>query len=225
MATKPQLAMIHIGKASLRLDDGDYRDIMQQMFGVRSAKDLNGKQAGEFIEWFEKQGFESKKPSAPLAPLVRGEQKSPSDGKETINEKQQECIEAFRLYLGWDEKRMMKHCKKIVKEWWPQNRAQGVKLTINLIVINAERILRNIRFLDESKLTTWERGFLYFNQPNALEEFGFYVSNKNKRGKRTMPKCSLLKLFEILRNRPMKPLGVGPVETSVIPHSGHEGNE
>lgn len=213
MATRSQLALIHIGKASLRLDDGDYRNLMESMFSVRSAKDLNGKQAGELIDWFQKQGFES---SAAYPSGARGQRKNitriqpPSDGKETINEKQQECIEAFRQYLKWDEKRMRRHTKKIIKTWWPQNRKQGKDLIINLIAMHAEMILRNIRFLDQSELTSWERGFLYFNKKadgkieNAIDQFGRYVANKNKRGHRTMPECSMLKLLEILMMRPIK---------------------
>jgi len=211
MATNPQLAKIHIGKADLGLDDGDYRNLMQQMFGVRSAKDLDGRQAGELIEWMQKQTFQSKKGKAnPPGPLRgRGRHKPsaatrrPSDGGEFITEEQQALIRTFRLYMGWDEKRMIKHSKKIVKEWWPQNRAQGVKLAINLIAINAEMILRNIRGLDKSKLTPWEIGFFYKNEPNAQGEFARYVGNKNKRGRRTMPNCSMLKLLEILMKRPL----------------------
>jgi len=228
MATKPQLALIHIGKASLRLNDGDYRGIMQQMFGVRSARDLDDKQAGEFIEWFEKQGFELKKQpklsAATRRPRTSSPVRGPSDGKETINKKQQECIDAFRRYLKWDEKRMMQHSKKIVKEWWPQNRAQGVALIINLIAVNAKMILRNIRVLDQTQLTDWKKEFLYLNKKadgkieNALDQFGLYVANKNKRGKRTMPDCSMLKLLEILRKRPIKFQAL----TTDIPHSGHE---
>jgi len=212
MATRAQLALIHIGKKALGLDDDSYRASMEQVAGVRSAKDLTGQKAGQFIDWMHRQGapLATREQSKRQSFIATGRMAGPSDGGETINKKQMDCIDAFRQYLGWDQKRLQIQSQKICKQWWPQNRAQGVALTLNLIAISAEQILRNIRFLDKTQLTQWERGFLYFNQPNALDEFARYVGNKNRRGARRMPNCSLLKLFEILKTRPTKkPLAVG----------------
>ncbi len=221
MATRNQLAVIHIWKKEMGLKDEAYRAALEaQCNGKRSAGDLSTEEARQFIDWMGKNGFHAKakptpRPASPRegrgaksAPPLRG----PSDGGETITVEQQGCIEAFRNFMKWDEKQMQKHSMKICKVWWPQSRAHGVKLIVNLIVINADAMLRNIRRLDKSQLTNWEKGFLYFNKPNALDEFSTYIANKNRRGHRTMPGCSMLKLLEILDKKPTSPLGVVPVE-------------
>ena len=211
--TRNQITVIKIRQNELGLDDETYRDFLEGLTGKRSCTELSFSEARDVIMKLAQQ-HKPKKTANPPAPLRgRGCKKDspPSDGKETINEKQQECIEAFRDYMKWDVKKMQVHSKKICKVWWPQTRAHGVKLIVNLIVINADAILRNIQFMDKSKLTKWEKEFLYFNEGNALDQFLTYVANKNKRGKRTMPGCSMLKLLEILMDRPIKTLGVVPV--------------
>ncbi|WP_300656251.1 gp16 family protein [Pseudomonas sp.] len=51
------LAKIHIAKAQLGLDDDTYRDLLARVAGVRSAKDLNKRQAGAVLAEFERLGF------------------------------------------------------------------------------------------------------------------------------------------------------------------------
>lgn len=50
MATKKQLAKIHILKQEQQLDDDQYRDFLESRFGVRSSRDLTEKQAFAAIE-------------------------------------------------------------------------------------------------------------------------------------------------------------------------------
>ena len=40
LLTRPQLAKIHIAKKMLALDDDDYRDVLERVAGVRSAREL-----------------------------------------------------------------------------------------------------------------------------------------------------------------------------------------
>lgn len=49
---KKKLALIHIVKRELHLSDQEYRDILQQVTGVRSAKDLDGKGFNRLLRYF-----------------------------------------------------------------------------------------------------------------------------------------------------------------------------
>lgn len=49
---KKKLALIHIVKRDLHLSDQRYRDILQQVTGVRSAKDLDGKAFNRLLRYF-----------------------------------------------------------------------------------------------------------------------------------------------------------------------------
>lgn len=49
---KKKLALIHIVKRDLHLSDQEYRDILQQVTGVRSAKELNEEAFGRLLRYF-----------------------------------------------------------------------------------------------------------------------------------------------------------------------------
>jgi hypothetical protein len=49
---KKKLALIHIVKRDLHLSDQEYRDILQQVTGVRSAKDLDEKSFNRLLRYF-----------------------------------------------------------------------------------------------------------------------------------------------------------------------------
>lgn len=55
--TRAELAVIHLGKKALRLDDDTYRDFLQQLTGRRSAKELSSEQRQLVIEAMRKRGF------------------------------------------------------------------------------------------------------------------------------------------------------------------------
>lgn len=52
---KKQLALIHILKNQLNLNENTYRSILWETFEVNSAKDLSTAQASDFIDWLKKQ--------------------------------------------------------------------------------------------------------------------------------------------------------------------------
>jgi phage gp16-like protein len=74
---KKALAMVHVAKKDLRLDDDVYRNLLQDRFGVGSAKDLTPAQLGLLLDQFRQLGFKpSKKPTdvqtgRGTAPLLR----------------------------------------------------------------------------------------------------------------------------------------------------------
>lgn len=51
------IALLHIAKKDLGLDDDIYRDILEQQTGQRSAKDLTLKQLEQVLRYFASKGF------------------------------------------------------------------------------------------------------------------------------------------------------------------------
>ena len=210
MATPGQITVIKIAQKEFEWTDEEYRGFLYRLAKKKSCTLLTDGEARKVIEEMVQMGFVIKGKGK----VKRLRPSPPSDGKETISESQQDCIESFRKYLKWDLKQMQEHSKAIAKIWWPQTRAQAVKLVFNLFARNAQMIFRNIQFLDKSKLTPWERDFLFFNKKcdgkieNAHEQIAKYLKNKNKRGHRTAPDFSMLKLLEILIKRPEKSVSI-----------------
>lgn len=52
-----ELAMIHVAKKSLALDDEEYRSILKRVTGKESSADLNAAGRKELIDYFKKIGF------------------------------------------------------------------------------------------------------------------------------------------------------------------------
>ncbi|MCK5162057.1 MAG: DUF1018 domain-containing protein, partial [Candidatus Aureabacteria bacterium] len=49
---RKKLALIHIIKKELNLSDAEYRNILEQVTGVRSAKDLNEEKFRKLMHYF-----------------------------------------------------------------------------------------------------------------------------------------------------------------------------
>mgnify|MGYP000019794251 CR=1 FL=1 len=56
---RKELAVIHIAKADLGLDDALYRDLLEEWTGKRSSAKLNAKERHAVIDAFKKMGFET----------------------------------------------------------------------------------------------------------------------------------------------------------------------
>lgn len=54
---KNWLAVIHVAQTQLNLSDSDYRAILKERYGVRSAKDLLPSQGKDLIDYFKGLGF------------------------------------------------------------------------------------------------------------------------------------------------------------------------
>jgi hypothetical protein len=52
-----QITLIHIAKGDLGLTDELYRDMLREMFGAESSKDLDAAQADQLIDEFKARGF------------------------------------------------------------------------------------------------------------------------------------------------------------------------
>lgn len=64
-----RLAAIHLGKKELGLDDDTYRDLLEQVTGKRSAKDLNTDELVAVLKRYEELGFT--KPEFGTKPKVK----------------------------------------------------------------------------------------------------------------------------------------------------------
>jgi hypothetical protein len=62
MSTKGQLALIHVGKKRLGLDEESYRSILKTHGGAESAKDLTDFGVEKVLSFFKQLGFSYRKP-------------------------------------------------------------------------------------------------------------------------------------------------------------------
>jgi phage gp16-like protein len=67
-ASRRLLAMVHIAKKKLGLTDDDYRAILLDVTGKRSAGDCSVEQLGDVIDHFRARGWESDKPQGRTGP-------------------------------------------------------------------------------------------------------------------------------------------------------------
>ena len=70
-----QLAAIHVAKKKLGLDDDTYRDALEQLTGLRSAKNMSVAQRRRVLDYFRKQGFKPKRKMAPVGPAAKPQEK------------------------------------------------------------------------------------------------------------------------------------------------------
>ena len=57
--TREQLALIHVAKKQLDMDDALYREMLEQHGGVKSARDLSSRGFQSVMSAFERMGFKS----------------------------------------------------------------------------------------------------------------------------------------------------------------------
>ncbi len=201
-ATKKQLALIHIAKAELErcgFDDTCYRDLLRELFGVESSRDLRSDQVDRLLREFRRLGWDRDR--VDRGPRVaEPKPRPPRDGDDVITPRQQQAIDALREFLGWSPRGLQKFCKDRLKFWWPQSRRDGQKLLYALLAIGSKQLLRAARTLHPEDLTEWEEDFV-FGAGGAVEELEQFVERRNRRGQRRMPAVSTLKLIEIITTR------------------------
>lgn len=219
MPTKAQYAQIHIAKKELRLHDENYRDILFCNFQVDSSKDLKDQDVPRLLNIFRGLGWQPgmtvKKPTPrkqtpqkaeglPYAQRNKTGLQYPvaNDPECTIHPDQQAVINGLVGVLGWSHLGRVKFNLRTIKKHWPQNHAEGQKLIYAMIAVSVEKLLSHIETIGaQSNITEWERGFLRANEFSAEKELKKYIAAKNARGRRTMPRFSMLKLLEIIKKR------------------------
>lgn len=75
---RDKIAVIHVAKHQLGMDDGAYRDLLQSAAGVRSSVDLDEEGFRQVMRRFERLGFHSAHAMPPDEPERRADMASPA---------------------------------------------------------------------------------------------------------------------------------------------------
>lgn len=120
--TGSQLALIHVAKKELGLQEEDYRSILDLYGGVSSAKHLTLEGFERVMEHLERLGFKSTNSKQPARAPRRDPDGAPFPA-------QLKMIEHHFETLGFDEaERRQGFCRRVIKKPWPQTRAEANKI-------------------------------------------------------------------------------------------------
>ena len=135
MITRAKIALLHVVKKQLELDEDAYRDLMFAECGVRSSKDLDDARFAKLMKRFEKLGFKS----TSTARITRTKARhSPND---PITEEQKWRIEKNYDELGFDSmSRRNGFNRRQCGLGWPQTVEHG-----QLVIQGQESMLRRQR--------------------------------------------------------------------------------
>lgn len=129
MVTNSQLALVHVGKKQLHLDDETYRDILHVQGGVRSAKDLSPEGLDKVLARFAELGFAGRPDGNRKAPRSRRQPAVPEDVTGQLpTPGQQGMLAHLWQDLGWTGSRRIEFSKRVVGRAWPQTRGEASKL-------------------------------------------------------------------------------------------------
>ncbi|GAB6100417.1 hypothetical protein JCM16358_22960 [Halanaerocella petrolearia] len=117
MISNKKIALIHVAKNELGLNDDEYRDILFREAGVYSSVDLDYEGFEAVIDCFNKMGFESTAKRA--AKNSRRSQTANNTSGNTVTPAQQEYIKDLYNKLGWHktERRTGFNRRQIGKPW------------------------------------------------------------------------------------------------------------
>jgi len=122
MLERRHLALIHLAKKDLCLDDDTYRDILQVQAGVSSSKDLDVAGFEKLMTYFGKLGFVSKRAPAMRPPA----DESDIDVLDFISEGQQRYLAYLLRKVGLDDvRRQVGFCERQLKKRWPQTKTEA----------------------------------------------------------------------------------------------------
>lgn len=120
--TGGQLALIHVAKKELGLQEEDYRSILDLYGGVSSAKNLTLEGFERVMEHLERLGFKSSNNKQPARAPHRDPDGAPFPA-------QLKMIEHHFETLGFHEaERRQGLCRRVIKKPWPQTRAEANKV-------------------------------------------------------------------------------------------------
>jgi len=136
MIGQKKKALVHIAKEDLHLDEDSYRQILQAVAGVESAKDLTKEGFERVMGRFQEMGFKGLLPS-PYQPVPRGRLIPPDSplGAEGLTTNQEGFISHLLERLDWSEGHYQAFCKRIVKKPTPVTKRDGQKIIIGLMAI------------------------------------------------------------------------------------------
>lgn len=118
--TREQLAVIHVAKKELQLDDDLYRTILRQAAGVSSSKDLDTQGFDRVMSRMKQLGFKRQ---------ASRKTRQPKDGQALVLPSQMELISQLYDHLGWDDRdRRVGFNRRQIRKPWPQTRLEANKV-------------------------------------------------------------------------------------------------
>nr|DAT12911.1 MAG TPA: Protein of unknown function (DUF1018) [Bacteriophage sp.] len=131
--TKKQIALLHVAKNKLGLDEGNYRTILSVHGGVESAKDLTLGGFERVMKYMERLGF-----AAPT--YAKGKRRLMRDADALIEAPQQYKITQLFEVLGIDTaERRQAFCRRVIKKAWAQTRGEANKIIEGLKAMQRRR--------------------------------------------------------------------------------------
>ena len=104
-----QIALLHVAKRELALDDGNYRAVLSVHGGAESAKEITQAGFSRLMRYLVRIGFK--------APAYTGRSSRKRDADALVTE------------LGIDTaERQQNLCKRVIKKAWPQTRGDANKM-------------------------------------------------------------------------------------------------
>jgi phage gp16-like protein len=135
--TPGQLALLHVAKRDLCLDDENYRSILRH-YKVETGKDLNMADFEQLMKYLESLGFKSSTPHNPLrAP------RPDADGLPYPAQlhKIETLFKQLDIPAG---ARQQGFCHKVIKKPWPQTRGEANKIIEGLKAMLERRDIANM---------------------------------------------------------------------------------
>lgn len=127
--SKLQLALVHVAKSHLHLDDETYRDILHVQAGVATAKDLDHKGLEAVLARFAELGFSGRPDGNRTTPRSRRPPEPQDVTGELPTPGQQGLISHLWQDLGWRGERRIEFTKRVCGgHAWPQTRAEAAAL-------------------------------------------------------------------------------------------------
>lgn len=131
MIDRSKLAVVHVARKELRLDEDQYRALLRAECGVESAAQLDDAMFSRLMKRFEKLGFVS------TAKQQRRDRRVRRPAA-LITTEQQALIDQLFRKLGWDEpSRRMGFSKRCCRKSFPQTRGDANRVIEGLKAILA----------------------------------------------------------------------------------------
>lgn len=126
--TNKQIALLHVAKKQLNLDDDTYRQILLLYGGIETAKYMSLEGFERVIEHFERLGFQSA--AAQKQPTRQTRYRAPErDADGSPYPAQLKIIQRYFEQIGFiDGDRQQGFCRRVIKKPWPQTRAEANKI-------------------------------------------------------------------------------------------------
>ena len=113
LINKKQIALLHVAKSKLGLDEGNYRSILSLHGGVSSSKELTVHGFNMVMKYMQRIGFE--------APAFEVQKRHIPDPKGIVEPAQMSKINTLYVALGMDSSdRRQGICNRVIKKPWKE---------------------------------------------------------------------------------------------------------